>query len=183
MPEPEKKENFWTTLPGILTGIAALLTAFTGLWIATSPHSGAAKAEPPAASSISEPSAKAALPARGSAPTQTASSQPPPAVEHTGVVVTSRKNEVTQLSASSFHHNLTNEGIQLSSGQTIAFDRIKSIDFLDVDGDAHLVAVRVLLTNGNTKEGSLATNYAFNGQSDLGPFTIFVQDVKQLQFN
>ncbi len=183
MPEPEKKENFWTTLPGILTGVAALLTAFTGFWIATSSHGGTPKADPAAAVSTAEPSSKAALPARGSAPPQAASSQPLPAVEHTAVVVTSRKNEVTQLSASSFHHNYTNEGIQLSSGQTIAFDRIRAIDFLDVDGNAHLVAIRVLLTNGNTKEGSLATNYAFNGQSDLGPFTIFVQDVKQLQFN
>ncbi|HEY8997349.1 MAG TPA: hypothetical protein VIM60_05600 [Edaphobacter sp.] len=183
MPEPEKKENFWTTLPGILTGVAALLTAFTGFWIATSPHGGVPKAEPAAAASMVEPPAKAAVPVRSSAPPQAASSQPPPAVEHTSVVVTSRKNEITQVSASSFHHNLTSEGIQLSSGQTIAFDRIKAIDFLDVDGDAHLVGVRVLLTNGNTKEDSLATSYAFNGQSDLGPFTIFVQDVKQLQFN
>jgi hypothetical protein len=28
------KQSFWTTLPGILTGIAALISALTGLWLA-----------------------------------------------------------------------------------------------------------------------------------------------------
>src|SRR5258705_13706889 len=36
--EPEKKQNFWTTLPGVLTGIAAVLTAVTGLLVVMYPH-------------------------------------------------------------------------------------------------------------------------------------------------
>ena len=34
---PEKKKSFWSTLPGILTGIAAVITAVTGLWLALNP--------------------------------------------------------------------------------------------------------------------------------------------------
>jgi hypothetical protein len=36
--EPDKKQNFWTTLPGVLTGIAAVLTAGTGLLVVMYPH-------------------------------------------------------------------------------------------------------------------------------------------------
>jgi hypothetical protein len=38
LPEPDKKQSFWTTLPGVLTGIAALLTAVTGLLVVMYPH-------------------------------------------------------------------------------------------------------------------------------------------------
>ncbi|NJD60656.1 MAG: hypothetical protein FIA98_14780 [Anaerolineae bacterium] len=34
---PDKKKSFWVTLPGILTGIAAVITAVTGLYVAFSP--------------------------------------------------------------------------------------------------------------------------------------------------
>jgi hypothetical protein len=34
---PEKKKSFWATLPGVLTGMAAVITAITGLYIASSP--------------------------------------------------------------------------------------------------------------------------------------------------
>jgi Bacterial SH3 domain len=33
----EPKSHFWSSLPGVLTGLAALLTAGTGLYIATRP--------------------------------------------------------------------------------------------------------------------------------------------------
>lgn len=37
MPDEQKPHSFWTTIPGILAGIAALLTAITGLYIAFRP--------------------------------------------------------------------------------------------------------------------------------------------------
>ncbi|MCI5227011.1 MAG: hypothetical protein D3918_10240 [Candidatus Electrothrix sp. AX2] len=38
-----KEQSFWTTLPGILTGIAALITAMTGLYLALNTESGIEK--------------------------------------------------------------------------------------------------------------------------------------------
>jgi hypothetical protein len=38
MADQEKPRSFWTTLPGILTGVAGLLTAVTGLIVAIRPH-------------------------------------------------------------------------------------------------------------------------------------------------
>jgi hypothetical protein len=33
----DKQKSFWTSLPGILTGVAAIITAITGLYLATGP--------------------------------------------------------------------------------------------------------------------------------------------------
>ncbi len=38
MPESERKQGLWTTLPGFLTAVAALLTAVTGLPVTVYPH-------------------------------------------------------------------------------------------------------------------------------------------------
>lgn len=34
---PNKQKSFWASLPGILTGVAAIITAITGLYLATGP--------------------------------------------------------------------------------------------------------------------------------------------------
>jgi hypothetical protein len=89
---------------------------------------------------------------------------------------------VTKLSAKTFVHNYTDKTIELTSGQTIAFERIKVIDFFTVHPDERSIDVKVTLTDGRVVDGALKKDYAFNGESDLGPFHIFVQDVKQVVF-
>lgn len=178
-PVAEKKESFWTTLPGILTGIAALTTAVTGLWVATGPHStikDSVVVSTAAPATVTTPQAGSSATPAASAP---AAATP---AAHTGVTVISRKGVTTHLAAATFHHNSTDDAIQLSSGQTIAFEKIKAIDFLSVDDNAHLVAVSVRLGSGATVAGSLGRDYAFQGESDLGPFSIFVSDARQIVF-
>ena len=180
LPELEKKQNFWTTMPGILTGLAALLTAATGLWVAIGPHDRPAADQHPAA--VTAP-LQASGP--GSAPpasTQQNSAASSPAAARGTVVVTSRAGEVTRISAKNFVHNYTDKAIELTSGQTIGFDKIKGIDFLTVHSDERSVDVKVTLADGRTIDGALKKDYAFTGENDLGPFRIFVQDVKQIVF-
>jgi len=43
---PENNKSFWTTLPGILTGIAAILTAITGLYLALNRNDGGSSEKP-----------------------------------------------------------------------------------------------------------------------------------------
>ena len=38
MPDEQKPHSFWTSIPGILTGTAALLTAVVGLMLAIKPN-------------------------------------------------------------------------------------------------------------------------------------------------
>jgi len=183
-PELEKKQNFWTTIPGILTGLAALLTAATGLWVAIGPHDKPAADEHPAVSTPTPLQSSAP----GSAPpasTQQSLASGSAATGQAGqytVTLTSRAGDVTRLSAKTFVHNYTDKAIELTSGQTIAFERIKAIDFFTVHPDERSIDVKVTLTDGRVVDGALKKDYAFNGESDLGPFHIFVQDVKQIVF-
>jgi hypothetical protein len=185
LPELEKKQNFWTTMPGILTGAATLLTAVTGLWVAIGPHD-----KPSANEHAAAVSAPLQSSAPGSAPPASTQQNPashstpatPAAAASNMVVLTSRAGDVTKLSAKTFIHNYTDKAIELTSGQTIAFERIKAIDFLTVHPDERSVDVKVTLTDGRIVDGALKKDYAFNGESDLGPFHISVQDVKQIVF-
>jgi hypothetical protein len=111
-------------------------------------------------------------------------SSPAPQIPKAGsdVVLISRTGEVTKLSVKSFRHNYTEDTIQLKSGQSISFEKIRTIDFLNVNDDAHEIAVHVTLADGRSLDGQMASNYAFKGESDIGSFSIFVQDVKQIVF-
>jgi hypothetical protein len=183
--EAEKRQSFWTTMPGMLTGVAALLTAATGLWVAIAPHDKSGSDARPAAVSVPIQSS-----APGSAPP--ASTQQNPAVSSVAaapdetardtVTVTSRAGDVTKLSAKSFIHNFTDKAIELTSGQRIAFEKIKAIEFLTVHPEERSVDVKITLVDGRTVTGAMMKDYAFTGENDLGSFRIFVQDVKQIVF-
>lgn len=61
MTEIEKQRSFWTTMPGILTGVAAIITAVTGLYIAIhSIGNEQPKPSPPSNSTSSTTSVKSA---------------------------------------------------------------------------------------------------------------------------
>ena len=184
-PELEKKQSFWTTMPGILTGLAALLTAATGLWVAIGPHDkSVSEGHSASVSAPMQASAPGSVPPASTQQSSAASSvaAAPSAAARSTVVVTSRVGDVTRLSAKTFVHNFTDKAIELTSGQTIGFEKIKAIDFLTVHPDERSVDVKVTLTDGRTVDGALKKDYAFNGENDLGPFHILVQDVKQIVF-
>jgi hypothetical protein len=173
-------QSFWSTVPGILTGVAAFITAVTGLWIAIGSHKPDA-AEQPAPAVVTAPKA--------STPAATSAGSPSPAATQVtpsapgSVTVTARDGNVTKLEVKTFLHNYTDSSVQMASGQTIPFEKIRTIDFLTVHPDQYVVDVSITLMDGRTVAGGLKTNYAFKGENDLGPFTIFVQDVKQISFN
>jgi hypothetical protein len=185
LPEPEKKQSFWTTMPGILTGMAALLTAATGLWVAIAPHD-----KPGSDGRSARVSAPMQASAPGSAPPASTQQSPaassvvaaPAATARNTVVVTSRAGDVTKLSAKTFVHNSTDKAIELTSGQTIGFEKIKVVDFFTLHLDQRSVDVKVMLVDGTTIDGALQKDYAFTGENDLGSFRILVQDVKQIVF-
>jgi hypothetical protein len=183
--ELEKKQSFWTTMPGILTGLAALLTAATGLWVAIGPHDKpGADEHPPAVSAPMQASAPGSAPPASTQQSPAASSvaAAPAAAARDTVVVTSRAGDVTRLSEKSFVHNYTAKAIELTTGQTIGFEKIKAIDFLSVHQEERSVDVKVTLVDGRTIDGALRKDYAFTGENDLGSFRIYVQDVKQIVF-
>ena len=175
MAEPNEKQNFWTTLPGILTGVAAVLTAGTGLFLALN-HPGdtshSDRPQPPAVSS--------AAPVSASETATSSRTSVPPAAAKEGVIVTSRNGDVTRLELKTFRHSVGGKSIELVSGQTIPFEKIRSIDFENVSNSE--APVHVTLTDGRVLEGSVSTNNIFEGQNDIGPFNIYMTNVKRVVF-
>jgi hypothetical protein len=178
--ESEGKQNFWTTLPGILTGVAALLTAATGLLVIAYPHGFSNQKENPATAvsaptdAGTQPPVSGANAAPGSFPT------PTPAQKGT-VLITARDGATNRLFLKTFKHSSWDDTIQLKSGQSISFDKIRAIDFFSVHD--YQAEVKVTLTDGRVVDGALATGYSFTGETDIGPFTIRVENLKQIIFN
>jgi hypothetical protein len=179
---PER--NFWATLPGILTGIAALTTALTGLLLGLLQYGAF---EPDA-----KHSGEQALPAGevrvsqdvdGAAQVSTFPSDITSHADEPTVALTSRDGTLTTVYLDGFRHGTTGQELHLRGGQTITFDRINSIDVTRVS-DNH-ASVRIALTDGRTVEGSIASGssvYTFSGDNDLGRYWILIEDLSRLAF-
>ena len=67
----EEQQGFWTSMPGILTGLATFMTAITGLYMAVSGDGRNGQGEPaPAAQTVSAAVQPGAGPAPSSQPSQ-----------------------------------------------------------------------------------------------------------------
>jgi len=169
------KQSFWTTLPGVLTGIAALLTAATGLLVVVYPHGGA-KENPGARSRIE--TAKTMGDEGGTA-------TPPPIAspqqkKKPAARLTAKDGTETRVSLNSFRDSYSGESLQLKSGQSIPFEKIKSIDFLEVND--YQQDLRVTLTDGRAVDGSIMSGEQIMGNTDIGPFSVSVKDLKRISF-
>jgi len=180
--EADKKQSFWTTLPGILTGVAALLTAVTGLLVIAYPHGFAGgKENPPAAAGTAAGTMGAVSPATGSSPALTPSA--PSHGQKATVLVTGKDGTQTTVFLNGFKHWFTDDALELKSGQSIPFDKIRSIDFLTVHEFQR--DVRVTLTDGRILDGAIECGLSedgFKGETDIGTFTISVVNLKRISF-
>ena len=175
MAEPNERQSFWTTLPGILTGLAALLTAGTGLFLALNhPRDAASHTDRPTPPAVSSAAPVSTLEPAASPGTAT------PNAAKESVIVTSRNGEVTRLAGKTFRHSVGGKSIELTSGQTVPFEKIRSIDFENVSNSE--APVHVTLTDGRVLEGAVSTNNLFEGENDIGPFSIYMTNVKRVAF-
>ena len=98
------------------------------------------------------------------------------------VTLTARDGKVTTVFGGSFRHRQTSRELYLQSGQQIAFNGIKSIEFTRQDRNRALV--RVTLVNGAVHEdvrGARAVAaYGFSGTNNLGSFEISVSNLARI---
>jgi hypothetical protein len=200
MAEQQSRHAFWTTLPGILTGIAAVVTAITGLIVGllqyggfrSGPGEGGGSAGGSAATEVSRPAPAVTERARP-APAATEGSRPappaaeersgPPATADAQVTITARDGKVTTVYADSLQHRQTSRELYLLSGQRISFDRIRTIAITRQESDR--ARVRITLRNGAVHEDAINAGlfpYGFSGTNDLGAFEISVSDLDQITF-
>ena len=190
MAEKKSKSEFWTTLPGVLTGAGALITAVAGLILGLyqygvlgSKQGSAPKAETAAVSdSGARPHSanESAGAAAGSPATAAASTAPHPEM----TTLTATDGTVTTVFADSLHEIAQyDKSLHLASGQTIAFDKIRRIDFIATYEDS--AKVRLTLANNQTLDGSLPSGgsiQGFHGENELGPFEIRMDRLRQVAF-
>jgi hypothetical protein len=198
MAREAERHSFWKTLPGILTGVAALVTAVTGLMIGLSSNRTPGPAEPshqPATSTVraerpggdsnrtaDDAGSRAADPQTTSS---TAASGTPaaPSSKEAMVIITAKDGSVARVYADSLQHRQTGRDLHLSSGQSISFDRIKTIEVTRLESDQ--ARVSLTLVNGSVHTGSINAGlspYAFTGVNDLGNFEIRVDNLARIAF-
>ena len=165
--------SFWTTLPGVLTGIAALLTAATGLLVVMHPH-GFGNA---AAGAGSEQAKTTAVEGGGSSPSAASS---PQQGKRATVLVVGKDGTENRVFLNSFRDSYSGEAIQLKNGQSIPFDKIRSIDFLEVHD--YEEDIRVKLADGRAVDGEIMSGEQITGDTDIGPFSISVKNLKRVSF-
>jgi hypothetical protein len=152
-----------------MTGLAAVLTAVTGLLVVMNQHGGSrTKAEPSASVSNKEP-----------AGASSASGEPAKQPRLT-VLVTSKDGSETRVFSRGFEDSYSGKAFQFKNGQSIPFEKIKAVDFKE--GAGYDQDVKVTLRDGRAIEGSIMSGEQLTGESDIGPVSISVKTVKQIAF-
>ncbi len=198
MAEDEKqakstKPSFWTTLPGILTGLAALITAMTGLLIGLHQNNPAGKNDASSKAADSRPAqgpsnANSASTAPGAQPIQ---HQPVPeagvAVQQKPAEVMarieSRNGNTTEIRERSVRL-LMDRYVPLDGGQKVPFEQLRSIEFLEFS-DRSDVKVRLTLLNNSTINGFMracVSGCDIVGENQLGSFVLPVRETKSVTF-
>lgn len=175
MAETNKTQNFWMTLPGVLTAVAALLTAVTGLIVAVHPHAHGEGKDAPVTAVQSNAQATTPSHIQPSGSAQASSQQ-----TKQGVLITGADGSTTRVLLRGFRNSMTDDALGLQSGQSIPFEKIQRVEFLRRVNYERDVAVT--LVDGQILNGSIPSGQQFLGYTDVGPFSISASDVKTITF-
>ena len=134
MRDEQNKPNFWTTLPGILTGVAAILTAIGGLLVVVHPFRSNTDGRDRRAQAVTVPEkSEASKPQPPPYNSLSETSHDPQQKQKTVAVITENDGTILTVDADSlvwFGGTITPREFNLNSGQSIPFDKIKVIDVL-----------------------------------------------------
>lgn len=204
MSEPQKP-NWWQTLPGVLTALAATITALSGLaailfqngvfgakaeakagnppipQVTTTDGPGASAGASAAAAPHRVPPADSA----GSAPSAQATKTARPWSEAEAVLL-GRDGTVTRIRASSLSNCISaNHELSLDNGQSIAFEKLAGFDVVQADDHANSNAkakLRLILANGTEISGTVEANCDLFGTNDIGRVTTYYDQLRGVRF-
>ncbi len=193
MTEETTKKSWWGTMPGVLTALAATITA-VGSLVAVLSQSGLigekareavasvmpTAGHPQGASFFETTAPKVHAPAT-ELTTPAATAHSPAEVltdlksrEFKGIAVTHMDGSVVALAPGA---EVAGNALQLSNGQQVLFERIVSVEIEQPwDGSATLE-----LTNGQKLTTKL-TNYNIDGKSALGPYRELLSNLRRIDF-
>ena len=179
----ENGKGFWTTLPGILTAVAALITALTGLLVGLQQAGiiGQKKDDTEKSKSTvqiqknSNPSEERNSSGKGS---QEISSGGPAGTA--AISTTDGKTTIVNAGSLIFW---TGHDFELQSGQTIPFDKLKLIEVADVHANRARIQLTLLDDSRIDDSVDASPGHDFQGENELGRITIPIQRVKRISFN
>ena len=196
MADESPKQSFWTTLPGILTGMAAVLTAAGGIILGLH-QSGSFSSKdqhetPSAATTTVTERAPEAPPLSGTANAQPsglsaksverslAEKSTPASASATDLVITQTDGTTLPVYLENLNFAGNGRGVTLTTGQSVDFGKIKSID---VSGDESRINYRITLTNGEVFTGNSDNpSGAIMGQNRLGSVYAPLKKIKRITF-
>jgi len=182
----EPSKGFWHTVPGIITAIAALITAVGGLLaILIQNDVIGSKDEPPPTTTVGEQTPAATV---GGPPRTGATSAGPPSGsltpwEQANAVLTRTDGTSATVLAATVGIACDTQKVALKNGQSIRLDLVRSIDFDAIYTDNASATGTVNLLDGREVEGPIHTwNCPIMGQNELGQVTIQLDDIDRIDF-
>jgi len=190
MVEEREKANFWTTLPGILTGVAALVTAAGGIILGlhqmSVPGAGQSHVDYTAPSGASTPVPKQEILQQpqpfGAASTASTQPQAAGAIPPKAVRITKTDGSVLWSFEDKFFLGGCGQcSFAFDNGQSVPFDKIATLDVLGVDAEGRR-NVRIALTNGKIISGLSGNSVSVGGTNDVGDISVDDNQVKRVTF-
>ena len=189
MTESQKPQSWWHTLPGILTALAAVITAITGLAALLFQSGVLGSKTVPSRSAQPVPTE---IEAPASASTDTSAS-PAHQAQMAGkswsdvvAIVLSRDGTTTRLRANSLSNCISvSHDISLESGQSIPFEQMSSFEVLRADDHTSpnpKAKLRIQLIDGGVLSGTVDAGCDLFGYNDVGRFKIYFDRLQSVQF-
>lgn len=191
MSESPKPASWWQTLPGILTALAAIITALSGFVALLFQHGVLGAKSGPKAEAAAQivpnvaASPVAVKPGPAASVPQAAQSNKRPWSEAEAVLL-SREGKTTRVRADSFSNCISaNHELALDGDQAIPFEKMASIDVLQADDNFTPNAkakLKVTLLDGAELSGSVAADCDLFGYNSLGRFTTYYHRLRSVRF-
>lgn len=196
--EPNKSGSWWSTLPGILTATAAVITAATGL-VAIVSQTGvfgeksktfvsqrvsdvrdAVSAPTPSKADVPPAASQAPVAVKGDAATGIATT-PLHAVPFTGAVVTLLNGSVVKLRDDVRDMCQPTPILKTLSGQSIDMQRMRRFELSDWSTNDRHGSAHIVLNNGETMDVKVE-GCAIIGTNDLGDYRGPFETIRSVEF-
>ncbi len=189
MTNPKKPTSWWQTLPGVLTALAAVITAISGL-VAILFQNGVLGSKSETNRSIQQVSPVANAQTSTDS-TLVANTLPRSLVSSKSwndadAIIFTRDGVITRIRANSLSNCISvNHELALEGGQSIPFERMSSFDVLHSDGNTTPNAkakVNITLLDGSKLVGIVDATCDLFGYNDVGRFATYYDRIQSVHF-
>jgi hypothetical protein len=187
MPNDPASPSWWQTLPGVLTAVAALITAIAGL-LAVLVQTGVLyrRGDPPPHLPSDRVAFVASSHPGSDTATITITSTAAKSWQDAHVMLTGTDGKAIVLRAPSFSACISvNQTLTLNGNQEIPFERMRSVDVLRADPvgtPAGTAVVRIVLVDGRALDGRVDATCGLFGYNDVGRYDVNIQSLKRIEF-